>query len=346
MVVTLPPNGVIAELLARESAHVDDEQRRRALRRASRAAFMWPVEAGALAVAGEPLTTLRLVGPWIAGEIERLAAVDPLPEPPARRAGFVAWAEAAAHASRFDGVVRCDLQAHTVWSDGHSSAMDMLQAGAARGYEHMLITDHSVGLAIAGGLSPQRLREQWRELDELRERVPLRVLRGMEMDIDLAGAGDMPEQSLRGLDVILGAFHSALRVKEDQTERYLAALRNPWVDVLAHPRCRMYDRRIGLVADWRRVFDEAARLDKAVEADGFVARQDLDAELLRIAAECGVRVSFGSDAHHVVDLEYMTFAVGAAAAAGVAAERVINCMTADELVAWAAAHRTAAPSSA
>src|SRR5438034_602343 len=82
------------------------------------------------------------------------------------------------------------------------------------------------------------------------------------------------------LDLVLGAFHSKLRLSEDQTERYLAGIRNPHVHVLAHPRCRMYGRRVGLRPDWPRVFEEAAALDKAVEVDANPNRQDLDVELL------------------------------------------------------------------
>lgn len=333
----LPPNRVIAEILLAASDSAETDQRRRALRRAGRAALMWPVEAHDLQLRGEPLTSLSKVGPWVAAQMLAHAG-DPVETPPVRE-GFLSWAEAAALAQRFDGAVRGDLQAHTLWSDGHSTTDEMLAAGAARGYEYLLITDHSQGLEIAHGLTPERFTDQWRELARLDGRYPLRVLRGIEMNIDEEGAGDMPEQTLEELDVILGAFHSALRRKEDKTDRYLAALRNPWVDVLAHPRCRMYGARVGLHADWPRVFAEAARLDKAIEVDGYPARQDVDVELLRCAVESGCRISFGSDAHHVVDLPYMTFSIGTAAAARVPAERVINCMPADDLRAWAAAHR-------
>lgn len=335
-----PPNHVIAEFLIAASHKAETDQRRRALRRASRAALMWPVEAAQLRDQGASLTSLPQVGPWVASQMARLAAAD-LVEPPPLRSGFLAWSDVTALAPRFAGVVRGDLQAHTLWSDGHSTTSEMLEAGAERGYEYLLITDHSQGLAIAGGMSPERFADQWREFGDLDGRFPVRILRGIEMNLDESGAGDMPENTLRPLDVILGAFHSKLRLKDDQTDRYLAAIRNPWVDVLGHPRGRMYDRRIGLQADWPRVFTEAARLDKAVEADGYPARQDLDVDLLRVAGETGVRVSFGSDAHHVVDLPYITFSVGAAVAAGVAADRVVNCMPADELIEWAAQHRRA-----
>jgi histidinol phosphatase-like PHP family hydrolase len=339
----LPANAIIAELLARESERIEDPTRRRALRRAGRAALTWTREAAEIAAGGESLTSLPRVGPWIAHEIERLASSTSDAEPAPLRRGFQTWTEAIPAAAAFPGKVLTDLQTHTSWSDGHSSMTEMAEAAKARGYEYLAVTDHSVGLPIAHGLSEQRFVEQWQELEQVSAETGLPLVRGIEMNLDPEANGDMPESALTKMELILGAFHSALRLKEDQTERYLAALRNPWVDVLAHPRCRMYNRRLGLSADWPRVFEEALRLDKAIEVDGYADRQDIDLDLLRIAAGSGVRISLGSDAHHVVDLDYMTFAVGAVVRAGVHAERVINCLPMEELTAWARAHRRRAP---
>src|SRR4029079_2991105 len=91
------------------------------------------------------------------------------------------------------------------------------------------------------------------------------------------------DDALAGLDLVLGAFHSKLRVTEDSTERYVAALRNPAVHVLAHPKARMYGRRVGLEADWPQVFAEAATLGKAVELDGTAYPPDLQLEIATIA---------------------------------------------------------------
>ncbi|MBV9100845.1 MAG: hypothetical protein JOZ46_08330 [Candidatus Dormibacteraeota bacterium] len=334
-------NGDIAELLARAAGEEKDDQRRRALRRASHAAFHWTVEAADLVARGEKLTVLPRVGPWIAGEIERLVAeASDGVTPPAIRQGFLTRTQVVHALEERPLAVRCDLQLHSTWSDGHSTLDAMVVAARDAGYEYMLITDHSKGLPIANGMDEDRLRSQWTAIDAAAAAASMRVLRGIEMNIDPHGEGDMEPDALAGLDVVLGAFHSALRLKDDQTERYLAALRNPWVDVLAHPRGRMYNARVGLTADWPRVFAEARALDKAVEVDGYPARQDIDVALLHIAAESGVRISLGSDSHHVVDLDYLVFARGAAAMAGIPEERIINCMPADELIAWAAQHRT------
>src|SRR5436309_12001047 len=103
--------------------------------------------------------------------------------------------------------------------------------------------------------------------------------------------------SLKQLDIVLGCFHSALRREDDQTERYLAAMRNPAIQILGHPRGRIYNYRIGLTADWSRVFDLAAELDKAVEIDGYPDRQDLSLDLVRLAKRAGCRISLGTDSH-------------------------------------------------
>jgi DNA polymerase (family 10) len=106
--------------------------------------------------------------------------------------------------------------------------------------------------------------------------------------------------------------------------------------VLAHPKARMFGRRTGLEADWSRVFDEAARLGKAIEIDATVNRQDLNVELARIAVASGVRwFSIGSDAHTALELEFLPFGMAIASLAGVARDRVLNYRPAGEVVAWA-----------
>jgi len=139
---------------------------------------------------------------------------------------------------------------------------------------------------------PERLADQGRRIEAINARyagdgIPFRVLRSIEMDVFIDGSCDMDDDALAGLDLVLGAFHSKLRVTEDSTERYVAALRNPAVHVLAHPKARMYGRRVGLEADWPQVFAEAATLGKAVELDGTPYRQDLNVEMATIARKAG-----------------------------------------------------------
>jgi histidinol phosphatase-like PHP family hydrolase len=121
----------------------------------------------------------------------------------------------------------------------------------------------------------------------------------------------------------------------------LAALRNPDIQILGHPRGRVYNYRYGLIADWEQVFDLAAELDKAVEIDGYPDRQDLSVDLLRIAKKSSCRISFGTDAHGPSELRFMEYSAAAALSIGIEKEKILNFMPRDQLLAWAAKIREA-----
>jgi DNA polymerase (family 10) len=214
----------------------------------------------------------------------------------------------------------------------------MAAAARVAGRAYIAVTDHSESLRVAGGQTVEELRDQGRRIAALNAEATdgFRILRSIEMDIVAEGEGDMDPAALAELDLVLGAFHTGLRSPVDATERYLAALRNPDVHVLAHPTTRMFDRRVGLVADWARVFAEAARLGKAVEIDATPRRQDLPVDLARIAVAEGVRwFSIGSDAHAAEELVNLPIGFAIAALAGVPRERILNYRTPDEIIAWA-----------
>ena len=349
----MPPvtNADLAESLANEAARADGVLQR-ALKRATRAAFLWPEEAAELHAQGRKLTELHGVGPRIAAMIATwLTNQEPRDEPrDPLREDFLTLAEARSILAT-DPVwaTRCagDLQMHTQWSDGSGSVADMAAAGLERGYHYIGITDHSVGLKIAGGIGEEQLRAQAAEIAQVNASLSvagheLAVLRSLELNLNPKGEGDMSSESLAQLDLVLGSFHSALRKKEDQTERYLAALRNPDVQVLGHPRGRVYNFRLGLNADWSRVFDEAAALDKAVEVDCYPDRQDLNVELLRLVRAAGARVSLGTDAHDPSQLGFMELGLAATLKARIAPDRIINFMPRQDLLGWVGSLRATA----
>src|SRR4030095_2121619 len=144
----------------------------------------------------------------------------------------------------------------------------------------------------------------------------------------------MSRASLNKLDIVLGCFHSALRKTEDQTNRCLAALRNPAVHILGHPRGRVYNFRLGLTANWAAIFEEAAELDKAVEVDGYPDRQDLSPDLVYLAAKAGCRVSLGTDSHGASQLRFMDFSAASALLGRLKPERILNFMRSEELIGW------------
>jgi histidinol phosphatase-like PHP family hydrolase len=340
-------NGDLGELLW-SAAREESDHRRRALERASRASRFWPEEAAGVVASGRPLTELRAVGPWVAARIEAwLEAPDAIPEPDETRRGFLTYAQVRRTLDAdpaWEASPCADLQMHTTWSDGSLPLDEMVDAARGLARPFVAITDHSQALEIAHGMSAEKLAEQGRVIDALNRGFEgdgdaFRVLRSMEVDLFPDGTLDMDDDSLASLDLVLGAFHSALRVKDDQTERYLAALGQPRLHVLAHPKARMYGRRVGLVADWRRVFAEAAIQGKALELDATVWRQDLNVELATLAREEGVSwFSIGSDAHAAQELELLPFGMATAALAGIPRERILNYRSLESIRGWA--HRS------
>jgi putative hydrolase len=333
-------NADIAELLALEAGKVEG-QLRIALKRAARLSFIWPAETTELLAKREPLTSLPGVGPYIEKRIR--AWIDSgtrAPPPAAVRQGFITIPEARRILARhrlWRAGYQGDLQMHTTWSDGSGTVHEMADTALQLGYSYIGITDHSKGLKIAGGINEGHLERQRIEIDavnhDLRGRG-FRVLHGIELNLNPYGEGDMNPSALRKLDLVVGSFHSALRRTGDQTDRYLAALENPHLEVLGHPRGRVYNHREGLQADWPRVFARATELDKAVEIDAYPDRQDLSVDLLKVAKREGTRIAIDTDAHAPAQLLFVELGLAAAIKAGIPSERVINFMLLPSLLQW------------
>ena len=341
-------NSQIAELLA-IAAEDAPAPLDRAYRRASRKALLWPVEVSALLHEGRSLTELPGVGPYLNKIISRWIQLSPaVANPPAVRANFLTRTEAGAILRKepsWADRVKGDLQMHTLWSDGSASIQEMAEAGEDRGYEYIAITDHSKGLKIAGGINEEQLEQQGSEIASVNASLEvagrsIRVLRSIEVNLSPTGEVDMSVSSLNKLDLVLGCFHSSLRKKDDQTERYVAALRNPAIHILGHPRGRIYNFRLGLSADWAKVFAVAAELDKAVEIDSYPDRQDLSLDLIKLARKAGCRISLGTDSHGESQLAFIEFGLAAALKGKIDPERILNFMSREDLVNWANKERS------
>ena len=237
---------------------------------------------------------------------------------------------------------RGDLQMHSTWSDGSQALEDLVAGCLARGYAYAAVTDHSAGLPIARGVPVERLRAQGVEIDRLnREQTGgFRLLKGVEANVRADGLVDVHPADRLALEIVVAAPHSGLRSAQAQTERMETAVSEPGVHVLGHPRGRMFGSRPGVAADWRRVFDAAARHGVAIELDGDPSRQDLDFELAALALESGCLFALDSDAHAVDQLWYSDLALAHAALAGIPPERVVNCWPVERLLEWAAERRS------
>lgn len=232
--------------------------------------------------------------------------------------------------------IRGDLHAHSDWSDGAATLAEMAEAARAKGYEYLVISDHTQGLAIANGLTPERLRAQRAEIDALNERWnDFRLLQGCELEIRADGSLDFEDEVLAELDFVVASIHTSLRQEKDQiTQRMLKAVANPYVDVIGHPSGRILGQREESAVDLEAVMRAAAETGTALEVNSTPNRLDLDDLHVRRAIELGVRLAISSDAHHPGGLDNLPYGLATARRGWASAADVLNTMTWDEIRAW------------
>lgn len=230
--------------------------------------------------------------------------------------------------------LRGDLHAHSDWSDGRATILEMARAAEARGYSYLAITDHSPRITVVNGLWPERLAGQARDIAEAQARLEgLTILRGIEVDILEDGSLDLPDETLAELDVVVASPHMKLRMEPAaMTERMLRAVSSPHVDVVGHPTGRRLGMRPGASYDFETVFQAAAANAVAIEIDCDPARMDVSPELARLAADCGCKLSLDSDAHAPEELAYVDSGAWMARDAGVGPERLLNCLELPDLL--------------
>jgi DNA polymerase (family 10) len=234
--------------------------------------------------------------------------------------------------------LRGDLQMHSTWSDGVNTIAELAQAALEQGLEYILITDHSQSLGVAGGLTAEDLLRQREEIREVNERMgdKIRVLAGVETEIKADGSLDYADDVLAELDLVIASLHSGLRTgREKTTERMLAAIRNPHVDIIAHPTGRLIGQREGADLDMETIFRVSAETGTALEINADYRRLDLSDVHARRAIELGVKLTIGSDAHEAANVGVLEYGVATARRGWVTAANVVNTWPLEKMLAWA-----------
>ena len=231
--------------------------------------------------------------------------------------------------------LRGDLHDHTDWSDGHHPLEKLVEAAEARGYEYIIVSDHSRSLTIAGGLSVDELRAQRVKINELQARHRIRILAGTECDILEDGRLDFPDEVLAELDVVLGAVHSRFKQsRPEMTARIVRALGHPHLDILAHPTGRKIGSREPYDVDMQAVFTAARAHGKAVEINASPERLDMSDVHARRAAELGIPVPISTDTHYLSELDWTELGCAVARRAWIGPGQVLNTRSLEELLAW------------
>ena len=249
--------------------------------------------------------------------------------------------------------LRGDCHTHSEWSDGIHTIETMAEACRRRGYAYEVLTDHSLSLAIARGLSPERVEAQREVIAELNERFEreerdgsapeetppegFRLLHGCELEVRADGTLDFDDALLSSFDVVVASVHVSRRQpRAELTQRTLNAIRSPHVDIIAHPSGRMIQSRDDLDLDWEAVYAAAAETGTALEMNGSPHRLDLSAERARRAVEAGCILTIDSDAHNTRELDYVRWGVSQARRAWVEPASVLNTRSRAALLEWVA----------
>lgn len=239
--------------------------------------------------------------------------------------------------------LRGDLHSHSDWSDGGSPIEEMAMTAIELGHDYLVLTDHSPRLKIARGLSAERLKRQLDVIAAVNDHLGqsgFRLLRGIEVDILDDGALDQSEEMLGRLDVRVASVHSKLGMEPDQmTRRMVAAVRNPFTNVLGHCTGRLVTGSRGVRAqsrfDARAVFEACAEEGVAVEINSRPERRDPPTTLLELARDIGCLFSIDSDAHAPGQLDYPVLGCERAEEAGIDADRIVNTWELHRLLDWA-----------
>lgn len=233
--------------------------------------------------------------------------------------------------------IQSELHCHSNWSDGQASILEMAEAARSRGLKVLAITDHSVSLGVAGGLSIEALNKQRAEIEAAQRQLgdSILLLHGSEVEIRADGSLDYPNEILAELGIITASIHSSLRQSRQQiTQRLLNAIRNPHVDIIGHPTGRLIPEREGIDVDMEAVLRAAAESGVALEINAHPSRLDLDDVHAKRAIEMGVLLSINTDAHVVAELDLLHFGIATARRGWVETRHVINTWRTARLLEW------------
>ena len=240
-----------------------------------------------------------------------------------------------------EGDIRGDLHMHTTASDGRNTIEEMAQAAKALGYKYICVTEHSQSSTIADGLDPEHLEALIADVREADRKIKgVKIWAGTEVDILADGSLDYDNDLLAKLDFVIASIHAGLgKDLRTNTERTIAAMRNPYVNMIGHPTGRMINIRKPMTLDMEAICREAARTSTALEINASTYRLDLKDQHARLARDVGATVAICTDAHGIEKLDQMRYGVLTARRAGLRKSDVLNTWTVKKIEQFVAAKR-------
>jgi DNA polymerase (family 10) len=230
--------------------------------------------------------------------------------------------------------IRGDMQMHTTASDGRNSIEEMALAAKDLGYEYISLTDHSKAVTVANGLDEKRTLEQIKKIQAANaKQLGIRILASSEVDVLKTGKLDLDDEVLAQLDVVLVSVHSYMNLdRVEMTERILAAIENPYTQIVGHPTGRLVLKRDSYAYDMEKVLEAAHKHGVVMECNASPERLDIKDTHLRMAKERGVRIVISTDAHGTRGLQDMRYGVQMARRGWLEKKDVINTLGLEQLL--------------
>ena len=234
--------------------------------------------------------------------------------------------------------IKGDLHCHTTSSDGESSLEEMVETAMSLGYEYMGISDHSKFLGVTNGVDKKRLLVQHKKIQEINEGIKkqgkkFKILHGCEVDIKPDGSLALEDDILEKLDYVIVSVHSSMKMqKKEMTARIIKAIKNPNVNIFAHPTGRLIGRRDEYQMDFDKILSVAKETGTILEINSSPRRLDLNGFNIRRAKECGVKMIINTDSHKKEQLGLMEYGVGQARKGWAEKRDVVNTLSVDELL--------------
>jgi DNA polymerase (family 10) len=218
---------------------------------------------------------------------------------------------------------------HSTYSDGANTVEEMAKAAKNLGWKYLGIADHSKVAAYAGGLSPERVKKQQKEIDGLNSTAKdFKIFKGSEVDILSDGSLDFPDKVLASFDYVVVSVHSKFKMTEDEaTKRIIKAIKNKYVTILGHPTGRLLLSRDGYPVNMVEVINAASDYGKSIEINSHPLRLDLDWRLVKYAKDKGVRICINPDAHNTSGLQDVQYGIGIARKGWLEKADVVNTWT-------------------
>ena len=224
--------------------------------------------------------------------------------------------------------IKGDTHVHTRWSDGANTVREVVIAAREKGYEYIGICDHSQSLKVAGGVSKENFFQRIEEIRKIDQEITeVKVLAGAEVDILPDGSLDYPDELLRELDIVIASVHSKFKQDEDSmTRRIMKAMENPFVDIIGHPTGRLLGEREAYKVNMEKLLQYAVQTGTAMEINAYPDRMDLKDTHVRMAKDMGVKLVIGTDAHHLLQLDWIKYGVWVARRGWLESKDILNTL--------------------